>query len=246
MRTRKHRTEDGETNYWLSYSDMMAALLLIFVLVISFTMLQAKGQLETQKSKYEELHQLALEQKEQLDHVLGIRRDLIKALSDEFSDSSLKIAIDQETGSITFDSNILFDRNRSNLKPSGEAFLREFLPKYFDVLFKEEFKDRIGEIIIEGHTDTDGDYFFNLELSQKRSLTVSNFCLRSGNGFLSDDIINDLRRIVTANGRSFSNPIYIEGDPEKGVDMDASRRVEFKFRLKDEESIAEMLKILSE
>ena len=43
MRKRK-KSEEGGFNVWRSYSDMMAALLLIFVLIISFTMLQSKRQ----------------------------------------------------------------------------------------------------------------------------------------------------------------------------------------------------------
>ena len=41
--TRNRRRQKGEeTSYWLSYSDMMAGLLLTFVLIISFTMLHAR------------------------------------------------------------------------------------------------------------------------------------------------------------------------------------------------------------
>ena len=44
------------------------------------------------------------------------------------------------------------------------------------------------------------------------------------------------------NGHSMSNPIL---DADGNVDMDASRRVEVKFRLKDEEMIQELTKIMS-
>lgn len=49
--------------------------------------------------------------------------------------------------------------------------------------------------------------------------------------------------MLTANGKSYSNPIY--GDDGE-VDMDASRRVEIKFRLQDEEMIDEMMDILKD
>ena len=47
---------------------------------------------------------------------------------------------------------------------------------------------------------------------------------------------------MTANGRSYSNLIYDEDGKEN---QEASRRVEFKFRLKDEEMVEEMIKILN-
>ena len=43
---RRRRREDEDHSYWLSYSDMMAGLLLMFVIIISFTMMQAKRQYE--------------------------------------------------------------------------------------------------------------------------------------------------------------------------------------------------------
>ena len=63
------------------------------------------------------------------------------------------------------------------------------------------------------------------------------------NQVLPKDQIERLQKIMTANGRSFSNPIYKE---DGTIDMDASRRVEFKFRLKDEEMVEEMVRILNE
>ena len=51
-----------------------------------------------------------------------------------------------------------------------------------------------------------------------------------------------LQQILTAKGRSYSDLIYVDGKE----DADASRRVEFKFSLKDAEMIDEMNRILSQ
>ena len=48
---------------------------------------------------------------------------------------------------------------------------------------------------------------------------------------------------LTVNGRSESNPIL---DENGEVDMDASRRVEIKFRLKDEEMISSLREMIEE
>ena len=50
-----------------------------------------------------------------------------------------------------------------------------------------------------------------------------------------------LQTIITANGRSFSDPVYAA---DGSVDMEASRRVVFKFRMKDSEMIDQMSEIL--
>ena len=52
-----------------------------------------------------------------------------------------------------------------------------------------------------------------------------------------------LQEILTAKGRSYSDLVY---DSEGKEDPDASRRVEFKFSLKDAEMIEELNRILSE
>lgn len=270
MARRKRKSNDEETSYWLSYSDMMAALLLIFVLIISFTMLQSKrqyeekerellsqqnvigeqqDQLEQQKKAMESQKKIVDQQKEQmasqqaqLDKIIGVKSNLISALKDEFDGSDLSVSVDSQTGAITFDASVLFDKGKYEIKDEGKKFLAQFLPRYFSVLLKNDFHQYISEVIIEGHTDTTADYLYNLELSQQRALAVAKYCLDEKSSSVSKDQIEQLQKIMTANGRSFSNPVY---NSDGSIDMDASRRVEFKFRLKDEEMVEEMAQILN-
>ena len=68
---------------------------------------------------------------------------------------------------ITFDSGILFDVDRANIKPAIEADLMDLaaiLNKYEDT-----------NILLEGHTDSTGSEEHNLDLSRKRAQSVSNF-----------------------------------------------------------------------
>lgn len=246
----KHRREEEETSYWLSYSDMMAALLLIFILIISFTLLQSQtvyeekeNELIAQKELVEEQQEQLEEQQEQLDKLIGIRKELIEALKQEFEGSDLSVAVDSKTGSIALDSSILFDSGQFSLKSTGEELLKKFLPKYIKVLTSKDFKEYVSEIIIEGHTDSQGSYMYNLELSQKRALSVSSFCLDTEKNVLSQKQVDNLRKIVTANGKSFSNPVL---DANGKENQNASRRVEFLFRLKDEEMINDISQILNE
>lgn len=242
MRKRKRTVDKEENSYWLSYSDMMAALLLVFVLIITFTMLQAKEQYEAKEKQIMEQQGIMEQQQEQLDKLVGVRSELIEALKNEFDGTNLKVSVDSKTGAIAFDSNVLFDYNKYELKPSGRIFLKEFLPRYFSVLLKPEFRDYISEIIIEGHTDTDGEYLANLELSQKRALAVASYCLSDKNAVLLKSELETLRKIVTANGRSFCNPVL---NDDGSVNMARSRRVEFKFRLQDENMIEEMIRLMN-
>ena len=106
-----------------------------------------------------------------------------------------------------------------------------------------DYQDYIGEIIIEGHTDTSGSYLSNLKLSQDRALAVATYCLGGEMPGISEAEKNLLQGILTANGRSYSDPVYY---PNGAVNMEASRRVVFKFRMKDAEMIDQMSAILED
>ena len=299
MRRRNAHRRDEETTYWLSYSDMMAGLLLCFVLIISLTVLRSKvmydekqnelagkeqeliiqseelenerltieeqgarlnaqelklseqegellaqqKQLEEQSALLKEFEKLMGEQQAKLDNIIGIRSELIEALRNEFENSSLSIAVDEKTGAITMDSNILYEYNKSTLKSGGKDFLGEFMPRYLKILLSPKYKKYISEIVIEGHTDTDGTYLSNLELSQQRAYSVAEYCTKKDSTFLTDREKEELEKVLSAVGKSFSEPILSH---DGSVDADASRRVEILFRLRDEEMIREMMEILNE
>lgn len=302
---RRNREAFAEPGYWQSFSDMMAALLLIFILIIAITLaiykqktitleetekeLNAaqeqldlaaidleKSRLEIEKSNEElamsladlkaaydqaaltneELNLAYLEienaqaelaaTKSELQDIVGIRTDIIGALQDTFNDSSMKV--DAQTGSITFSSDVLFRYNSATLTPASQGSLREIIPLYLDVLLQDQYREYIAEIIIEGHTDTDGSYISNMELSYNRASAVAKFCLDESNGLTKEEI-ERLQHLLTVNGRSYSDPIYTADTPDahtEEIDMAASRRVEIKFRLKEDEMIEKIAAILQQ
>lgn len=61
----------------------------------------------------------------------------------------------------------------------------------------------------------DSGYMYNLGLSQDRALSVVEYCLSDSS--LSKEQKEQLRSVITANGRSFSNPVY---DADGKVDLE--------------------------
>ena len=180
------------------------------------------------------------DQQQKLDDLVGVRTKIIRDLSAALASANIKASVDARTGDIMLESTVFFDVGKSTIKDSGQTFLSQFVPLYLSVLLSDDYVDYLGEIIIEGHTDTQGSYLTNLELSQQRALSVATYCLQLPG--LTEQQQEKLRQVLTAKGRSYSDPVYAE---DGTVDMDASRRVEFKFRLKDSEMIDEMRAILS-
>lgn len=201
----------------------------------------AQQSLSLQQSKIEEQAALLAAQQTEIDKLIGLRSRIIEELRDELRRENLDAVVDRNTGAIAFTGAVLFDTNRNELKDSGKALLNAFLPVYIRTLMSEENEGYVGEIIIEGHTDTSGTYLHNLALSQERALAVAEYCLGPEMTELTSAEKQMLQRILTANGRSYADPVY---KADGTVDMEASRRVVFKFRMKDSEMIDQMSAIL--
>ena len=173
----------------------------------------------------------------QIDRIIGVKAEVIEALQKEFAANNVNVKIDTQTGAMVLDSNVMFAYDDTQLSEEGQSVLRQVLPIYCSVLLSDQYLPNVAEIIIDGYTDTDGSYEYNLELSQQRSLAVAQYLLSIEGEFLDDADGQTLKDILTVNGHSMSNPIL---DANGNIDMDASRRVEVKFRLKDEEMIEEL------
>ena len=182
-----------------------------------------------------------LAHRQQLDALVGVRTRIIENLSGELRKANLDVTVDAQTGAIAMKGAVLFDVNRSVLKPGGMELLDRLIPVYVRTLLAEGNRAFVGEVIIEGHADSDGDYWRNMSLSQDRALAVAAYCLTDGFGGLNAEEQAMLRKILTANGRSNSNPVLSADGSE---DKEASRRVEIKFRLKEAEMIDEMRSIM--
>ena len=201
---------------------MMAALLLMFILVMILAL-----NIATDK----ENENNALKQK--LQDAYGVKTQIAEELIKEFSGEA---EVDKQTGDIKFKSDILFDFDKAELKQEGINYLGDFMPRYLNIVLSDKYVNDIAEIIVEGHTDNNGEYMYNLKLSQDRALNVAKFCIEN-----NPKKAKMLKKIITANGRSSSNPIKTLGI----TDDKKSRRVELKFRIKDEKTMEIVEEILN-
>lgn len=196
--------------------------------------------------KENELNSKTLElkgSKDQIDKIIGVKAEVIEALKQEFESSGTSVDIDTETGALILNSNIMFGFNEDVLTDDGKAVLDSVLPTYCGVLLNEKYLPYVAEILIDGYTDNKGTYEYNLSLSQKRSLAVANRLLEIASGFLDENGVATLQSKLTVNGHSMNNLIY---DENGEVDAEKSRRVEIKFRLKDEEMLSSLSEILED
>ena len=199
------------------------------------------AQLSTQKSQIDTQQAQLDSQQAQIEELVGMKTRIITSLSAALKQSNISATVDPVNGSIALESDVLFESGKYKLSENGKSFVDDFLPVYLEVLFSDEYKPYVAEIIVEGHTDSDGGYLSNLELSQQRALAVARYVLGDNCRTVSKAMKSELRPVVTVNGRSYSDRIF---DASGREDKDASRRVVFKFRLTDEQMIQQLRQIL--
>ncbi len=189
--------------------------------------------LDEKQTKYDDLIAKLQSQKAKIKSLTGIKLKVIAALKETLGN---KIDIDKKTGSLRLASNILFDKGSATLKEDAKVALKEAFEEYIGALVHDpRIKPHLDKIIIEGHTDSDGGYLYNLDLSQKRAFAVMHYLL--GLAFSQE---NNLKPLLVASGRAYLDAIRHNGVEDK----EASRRIEIKFRLKNEDAMHEIERVL--
>lgn len=124
--SRKLRKND-DNPFWLSISDLMAVLMLIFVFFTSMALAYISEN-ETQSK-------------------------IFALLINELKQVNIEVEINEEHGTISIADKILFNSNESDLKPKGQEFLGKFVPILERVLFADaDISDEIISVDIEGYT----------------------------------------------------------------------------------------------
>jgi len=189
---------------------------------------------EKKRVKYDKLMSSLELKKEKIKSLTGIKLKVISALKKALGD---KIDIDKKTGSLKLASSILFEKGKARLKGEAKIELKKAFEQYIGTLMTSgEIQPHLDKIIVEGHTDSDGSYIYNLNLSQKRALAVMEYLLT-----LDFSKKYNIRPLITASGRAYLDPIKVNGVEDK----EASRRIEIKFRLKNDDAMHEIEKVLN-
>lgn len=220
-----------EESHWLSVSDLMAGLMMVFLFISIVLMRNAL-----------------------------IERDKVKEIAAAYQDNKVKIydALINEFGNdliiwdaeITKDNlsfnfkapEVLFGIGKTTIKPKFQEILANFSPRYLKVI--NDFRESIEEVRIEGHTDShwgsgvsnDAAYFNNMKLSQGRTRSVLSYLYQSEKSQQEQEWI---KKNVAAVGYSSAKRIM-----EYGIeDAQASRRVTFRIITNSE---IQILKIIGE
>lgn len=228
-----------ENNFWPTFTDLLSVVVLVFLLLVISFMVVAQMEASTNQRTQEELQTKVDDLNQIVDDIIGFRKEIASDLRQEFTDTGLVIDVDN-AGAITFSGDILFNTDSEQIKPEFIEMLKIFIPKYVGVLLDDKYRNNISQIVIEGHTDDSGSYMYNLELSQKRAFSVAKYILSEE--FIDFNYKGLLKKYLTATGKSES---VLKLNEDGTINKDASRRVEFKFNIKDEILINKMKEVIN-
>ena len=196
-------------------------------------MLNIMNALDEKATEYDTIVENLQKQRAKIKSLTGIKIKVITALKKTLGKN---IKINPKNGSLRLSSNILFDKGSSSLKPEAEVKLKDDFEKYISTLVTNSaIKPHLDRIVIEGHTDSDGTYLYNLKLSQERAFAVMEYILT-----LDVSKKYNIKSIISASGRSYLDLIKVKGEEDK----DKSRRIEIKFRLKNQDAMREIERVL--
>jgi outer membrane protein OmpA-like peptidoglycan-associated protein len=226
------KATEQEESHWLSVSDLMAGLMMVFLFIAIALMRDAyveRDKIKEVAVAYQE-NQVAI----------------FDALMDEF-ETDLKrwdAVIDPHSLTFTFQSpEVLFARGEIDLSGRYKELLSDFFPRYIDVL--KNFASSINEVRIEGHTssiwnshasDTEA-YFKNMELSQGRTRSVLAYVYDLP---ASRDYRNWIKEHFAAVGLSSSHLVLDQSGQEN---RERSRRVTFRVITNSEIRMRQILEL---
>lgn len=219
-----------QEEHWVSVSDLMAGLMMVFLLVAIVFMVNA----EIERNKIRDVAVL----------YDRLRTQLYEDLKKEFAPDLVRWGAEINPDlSIRFGRpELIFDKGKNDLKSEFQLILKDFFPRYLKIITSDKYRHDIAEVRIEGHTSSgwvgqnaDDAYILNMGLSQARTRSTLEYLLTLPAVQLEK---NWLTEHMTANGLSSSKPVLLADGTE---DVERSRRVEFRLRTDAEARIATIL-----
>ena len=221
LNTRNDKDEES----WISISDMMTGLMMIFLFIAIIYIQEIRmtfGELD------------------------AVRERICSQLETEFSEDkkNWNMSICEGGLLVKFNNDGFFLADSPELTEEFKTLLRDFYPRFKKILWKHI--DSIEELRIEGHASSEAKgrskldaYIYNTELSQGRSFNVMNFVLSLYEINKSSDFLFWSYNNLTAHGMSSSELILSSDGIE---DAKASRRVDIRIRAKAEATLLDLIK----
>jgi flagellar motor protein MotB len=227
MKRRKFATQaaDEENPYWMSFSDIMSALMVIFVLASVVLILQL---MERQRAFDEQVAALAKAEE--------VRRTILEEARDELLRRNIQVTISENDTVLTIPNRLLgFDTGRYDLLPVYEDTAREIGEVIHLVTTRDDRPDYLDTIFIEGHTDrrayNNDSIKGNWGLSTFRAISLWHFWIENmpAHANLAALTNPEGKPLFSVSGYAETRPVRKEQITED--DFQANRRIDIRFTI---------------
>lgn len=202
--------DEAERPYWISFSDMMSALMVLFLVAMSVALLAITDEISTTEQKKSE------------------REDDIRTVLSRLAEIGRDFpGVTVRGHSIDFGDRARFDTNSHRLSGDQARTLRAFVPRLL-ALARDPLAERwLKRVVVEGFADARGSYIHNLNLSLQRSERV--LCVLLAPPGSTPDALGEADRLAVRDlffvgGASFNS---LKGSAEE------SRRIELRLEFLD-------------
>ena len=208
---RTRAKEEAEKPFWISFSDLMTALMVLFLVAMAVALMVVTQGLRSIEDK----------RKDREESIMACIADMDKvARRPEFRG----VKISGQT--IDFGPLAEFKKNGNQLSEDRMEFLRAFIPEVLDVARTPQCSKWLRRYVVEGFASPEGSYLHNLNLSLERSQRV--LCVLLDASAPDAPSLSDrktIRQQFLVGGSSFNSAIL--NQPEK------SRRVTLRLEFKE-------------
>ena len=157
----RRNKDEAEKPFWISFADLMTALMVMFLLVMNVALLSVTEEAsEADKSRAQREQQRAQ----------NIDQLLVKF--EKAAEKQPGIVVDKNRMMIDFGDRARFETGSSTLTKEQVQYLNEFVSDMLSAVKNAEDGVWLKRIVVEGYADQRGDYLLNLNLSLQRSQRV--------------------------------------------------------------------------
>ncbi|MDR5761470.1 flagellar motor protein MotB [Caballeronia sp. LZ035] len=208
---RRRSRDDGEKPFWISFSDLMTALMVLFLVALSVALLAVT----------KHVSEAEREEKQRAEQINALMQE-VRRVAEQF-DGVRVIGT-----TIDFGPRGRFEREGQNtLSEPQRALLRAFTPRLLEQLRTTDAgKHWFKRATVEGYASRSGKYLFNLNLSLERSERVLCELLR--------DPGHDEPTLSFADRALVATRFFVGGASFNSLraTADDSRRIEIKLEFK--------------
>lgn len=204
---RKPNKVEGESPFWISFSDLMSALMVLFLVVMAVTLVAVANSVTAEE-------EAKIQREKDIKALMALIRE---------TSTDKRVRVDESTFRIDMGDIVRFDSGNYAIKPDAAQFLRGYIPIILRAKATPAGQKWLRRVVVEGFTDQDGTYLYNLALSLNRSRSVvcSLFATPTNSERpLNNAQLKQIQELFLVGGYSFNSV---------RKDKAASRRVELKI-----------------